>query len=385
MRFILFLCLWTLGLTQEERAIVQVSGNMMYTYTNGDDHSLNDNTNADNPFNTLRTKLFFFSALAENIETDVEIMYDSDAKAGRLFWLHGAQIKFFEVGNLPSLNIKVGRIPLNIGRFSSRVDETINGLIGVPVVYSYQTLVDWEQVWDPSSQKVLRKNRDAQGKINKSWFPTASPIAYESCWNTGIEFFGFVGDFEYSVQFSNESITNPKKFDKNDLQLTGRLGYQFSEWLNLGISGARNRYLSTSINLVANQSIKDYYHTLYGMDGTIEFQVFKLFGEMYYSRWDSNLLNDERLEAYTGFFELNYLLPFTNDLEFVNRVDMMQFNKISLHNGSRFWWDSNFIRIEAGFKYEVRKNVYIKGVYQHWEFDHYEPTGTFATQLIVSF
>lgn len=383
-RSLLILFLTFLVFTQSESS-VQVSGNVMYTYSNGKAQQLNDNTNSDNPFNTLRTKLFFFSEIDENIEIDVEIMYDGDANMDHMFWMHGASIKFLEVSGNSNFNIKLGRIPLNIGQFPKRVDETLNGLIGVPLVYSYQTLVDWEQVWDPSSQGILRKNRNEYGIIDKKTFPTASPIAYESCWNTGLEFFGNLTDFEYSIQFSNESITNPKKFDSDDLQISSRIGYSFSEWLNLGFSGAKNRYLSSDNNLIGNQSIKDYYHTIFGIDGTIELQTIKLFGELYKSTWDANLFKDEKLETLTGFGEINYLPPFSNKFELVGRFDFMQFKKISFANDSKFWWDSNFIRYEAGFKYGINTSTIIKTVYQYWDFDQYTNSGLFSTQLIVAF
>jgi hypothetical protein len=366
---------------------VEVSGNIQYTENFGDKIDHNTNTRGDNPFNRMRAKLFFFSVLTDKIEIDVETVFDDQADPTRWFWLHGASVKISEIFDNSYFNLKIGKIPMNIGNFINRVNEAENPVIGLPLMYHYRTNVDWYQAWDPNSQFVLRLKRDNEAFLSRNDFPTASPTAYEAVWDIGVEIFGNIDNFFYSFAITNGSLSNPDKKAGEDKQFSARLSYRFTDWLSLGISGARNRFLNNRENLLANQSLKDFYQHLYGVDLNLEWPTFKFFFEYFDSSWDANIPEKELTN--TMFFgELNYLLPFSSNLELVGRYDQMNFNLITVNDilGERkIWWDSDVKRYEFGLRYIFNRSLILKTVYQHWDFQFYSSVASSSLQILVKF
>ena len=96
---------------------VELSGNIHYTEIIGDHLKLNSNTQEDNPFHKLRSRLFLFSQIDDNISVDVEVVFDDFAQQQRWIWLHGAFLTYKNVLKDNALNLKVGKIPLAVGRF----------------------------------------------------------------------------------------------------------------------------------------------------------------------------------------------------------------------------------------------------------------------------
>ncbi|MCB0279763.1 MAG: hypothetical protein KDD94_09690, partial [Calditrichaeota bacterium] len=108
---------------------VQLSGNVQYTESFGDEVDHNDNTQGDNPFNRLRAKVFIFSPISEKIDLDIEVAFDDQAEPDRWIWLHGANVTFRDVMEDGGLNVRAGKIQMNIGQFVNRINEAENPLI----------------------------------------------------------------------------------------------------------------------------------------------------------------------------------------------------------------------------------------------------------------
>jgi hypothetical protein len=372
---------------------VQISGNIQFTQTYGDKPVLNSNTQKDNPFAKLRSKLFIFSALSDNIDIDIELAFDDFAQNDRWIWLHGAAVNFHRLYDTDLLNIKIGKIPMNVGQFVNRVNEAENNLIGVPLIYHYRTLMDWEQVWDGNSQFYLRRYRDkSTAVVSYENFPTASPMAYEAVWDYGINIHGFDDYYEYSFMLSTGSLSNPKKnFTENlddELQVSWRLGLLPTDWLNLGFSMAVNNFLSTNINQPQIHDRNHFHQELYAYDLSMEFQSLQIYAEYFDSFWD-NVNIEKWYKASSGFAEIAWTLPSSTKWQLVARYDFMKFNQILVDFGTpaerKTWWDSDFSRIEAGVVYQMNRKLKMKAIYQHWDYDFYPTQGFTALQLLVLF
>ena len=372
---------------------IQLSGNIQFTHNVGDKTNLNSNTQGDNPFNRMRSKLFLFSEISDNIDIDIEIAFDDLAHADRWIWLHGASINIHHLFDSDLINFKIGKIPSNVGQFPNRANEAENNLIGLPLAYHYRTLVDWKQVWDGNSQIILRDKRDpTTAFISYDAFPTASPIAYEAVWDYGINLNGFHDFFEYSAMVSTGSLSNPKKNLQDfsdEYQYSGRIGFLPTDWLNFGFSGARSKYLSTSINLPQEKIREDFNQYIYAADLSIELQDVQIFAEYFLNRWH-NVNIEKEYKVKTGFVELAYTMPFDTKWQLVGRYDFMTFNKILVDRfapseNPSAWWDSDFTRIEFGIVYQLNRKFKIKSVFQQWDYEHY-PTQAFTSiQLLVLF
>lgn len=372
---------------------VQISGNVQITQTYGDKPTLNSNTQKDNPFARLRSKLFIFSALGEDIDIDVEVAFDDFAQNDRWIWLHGAAVNFHRILDTDLLNLKVGKIPMNVGQFVNRVNEAENNLIGVPLIYHYRTLMDWEQVWDGNSQAILRQYRDpSTAVVSYEHFPTASPMAYEAVWDYGINIHGFDGYYEYSLMLSTGSLSNPKKnFEEHlddELQVSWRVGILPTDWLNVGFSMAVNNFLSTDINQPQIHVRDHFQQELFGYDLSVEFQGVQIFAEYFDSFWD-NVNHEKWYKASSGFGEIAWTMPFDTRWQLVGRYDFMKFNTIVDNLGTpsekTIWWDSDFTRIEAGLVFQMSRMLKMKAIYQQWDYDFYPTQGFSALQLLVLF
>ena len=155
----------------------------------------------------------------------------------------------------------------------------------------------------------------------------------------------------------------------------------------MGVSGAYNRYLSTSINIPEEQQRRDFYQTLMGADLSFEIMTLKLLAEYYESKWD-NLNPEGFLKVKTYFTELAYTLPFAPSIDIVGRYDVMMFNQITVNDisGSHLAkWDSDLTRIEGGVSYQINRNLKIKAVGQFWDFDLFPQCNFFALQTLVLF
>lgn len=364
---------------------IQLSGNVQFTLNYGDKPDLNANTQGDNPFSRMRSKLFIFSQISDHIDIDVELAFDDQAQPDRWIWLHGASINIATLFNSDLINFKLGKIPSNVGQFPNRANEAENNLIGMPLAYHYRTLVDWKQVWDGNSQVILRDKRNpSTAFISYDAFPTASPIAYDAVWDYGINLNGFHDFFEYSAMISTGSLSNPKKNSLNiqdEFQYSGRIGLIPTDWLVLGFSAARNKYISTNINMPQDKSRKDFNQYIYASDLSIELQDIQIFAEYFINRWH-NVNIEKEYEAKTGFVELAYTLPFNTKWQLVGRYDFMNFNQIKIDAFSpdekTTWWDSDFNRIEAGIVYQWSRKFKIKAVLQQWDYEFY-PTQAFSS------
>jgi hypothetical protein len=372
---------------------VQLTGNVQITQTFGDKPTLNANTQKDNPFSRFRSKLFLFSALDDDIEIDIELAFDDFAQNDRWFWIHGASISFNRLFDSDLFNLKVGKIPLNVGAFINRVNEAENNLIGVPLVYHYRTLVDWEQVWDGNSQAVLRQYRDpSTAVVSYEHFPTASPIAYEAVWDYGINLNGFDSFYEYSFMLSTGSLSNPKKnFNedlKDEIQFSSRVGLIPTHWANIGFSFARNNYLSTNINQPQVHDRDHFQQELYGVDLSLEFLGLQIFTEYFENYWE-NVNLEKWYKASTGFVEFAWTTTFSTKWQVVGRYDFMSFNKILVDKSSpqerEIWWDSDLNRTEFGLVYQHNRKLKIKTIYQQWNYEHYPTVAFSAIQLLVLF
>jgi len=107
-----------------------------------------------------------------------------------------------------SINVRAGQLSSAVGAFNLRYDDTVNPLLGMPVLYGYYGLI--------------------------------SPMGV-----AGVQTDLTLGKWDARAQFVNSSLMNPRSiFDRDQYgNWAGGAGYTILQGLRVGISGARGPYL----------------------------------------------------------------------------------------------------------------------------------------------
>lgn len=337
-------------------AQVAVSGLLDYVISDATQEDVTNKTfRSFSNFHSLRTRLFFDSAPADNVEVFAQVLVD-----GYAFQLNGAYVRFSEITG--SLNLQAGLIPATVGSWAPRTYSNRNPLIGVPLLYNYHTSYNpgrADSVRSAEDQIALRDKRQSSGL----------PIFYDACWNTGVEFYGASGALNYSVGLLAGSTSKPATSQsKNTPQLTTRLTYTANPGLILGGSAYIGPYLA---NGDFNDSLPQGAEAENLLSGGAGYELYyssrflEINSEGFYHYWEHPYL--ENLTALSGYIEGKY--KFTPGWYFACRLGAHEPGKLRNAAGESVHWDYPVKRIEAGVGYKPNRVTTLKLVTQQNRFD----------------
>ncbi len=294
-----------------------------------------------------------------------------------------------------SIDIQAGRIPPTFGAFSRRGYGADNPLIGYPVLYQYLTSLRADAL--PTNADDLLAMR------GRGWRPTF-PIGDQSLqpglplmsafrWDTGVQVRVGNRPLQFAAAITNGSLSNPLVVDDNGgKQLAGRVTYQPSAGLVMGISAGRAAYLSrTATDGLPRNVDGQFTQEAVGADIEYSRDHWLVRAEGLLSRWRIPTIDapsiDSPLRAAGLFVEGQYTLR--PGFYLAGRADYLGFSEIAgnLSGGQPTPWDFPVRRIEVGGGYYVRRNVVGKVAYQqNWRDDPFGPRTRFvATQLVYWF
>jgi hypothetical protein len=263
------------------------------------------------------------------------------------------------------VDIQAGRIPPVFGSFGRRSYPHDNPLIGEPLGYQYLTTVRPDAV--PATADDLFRMRGSGWRVR---YPIGNPAAENgvpmvaaSRWDTGIQVRVGRPTLEGALAWTVGSLSYPLVTNDNSGgQVAGRLGWQPSPGLALGLSAARGAFLSDVVREARPGLLQRRYdQRAIGVDAETSWGRWLVRGEFVATSWSLPPLDDPRildpLGARAWYIETKVRLR--PGLYVAARGDQLRFSTIRASAGPRSW-DANVSRVEAGIGYTVRRGLLVK-------------------------
>lgn len=335
-----------------------VGGLFDIVFTNSDEADITNRTfRGFSNFHTSRTRIFFDSYINENMSAFAQILFDGNSTQ-----LYGAYVNFSNLKG-KSLNINLGLIPHPVGTFGPRTYSNKNPLIGNPLLYNMHTKID------PINSGALRSNDDfiAHDAVQPAM---GMPIIYDACWNSGIDFFGYYKNLDYSLALVTGSLSKPtQEQKKNSPMATTHLSYNFSPGLIFGVSAYYGQYLYEGLfkdAMPAGKEPGDFLSSGIGYDFYFAKNRVEIYSEAFFSSWEYPYLS-EKLNAITGYAEVKF--TFYPSWYIAGRLDSYMPGELTNSSGQKVKWDTETSRYEFGIGHKPDRNVVIKLVVQFNRFD----------------
>ena len=291
-----------------------------------------------------------------------------------------------------AFDIQAGRIPPSFGAYGRRAYSADNPLIGYPLAYQYLTSLRPDAI--PGTTDDLLRMR---GRGWRSSFPFGSPLEAPGIplvsafrWDTGVQARWSGGPFEATGSITAGTLSDPRTSDNNDgRQFAGRVAARPLFGLLIGASGARGRWLATSVTerLPTPARERSYTQRAFGVDAEYSRDHWIVRGELVWSGWTMPFAasgTDEDLGALGMWLEGRYRL--TPRFFVAGRVDRLSFSRIrsALLDGREFPWDAGVERIEAGAGWYFQRNLLGRAVFQHnWRDGGRVTSRTFASAQLA--
>lgn len=348
-----------------------LSGDLSVTFKELDKFStVNTNSRGDDPFNTIRARMYAQKAWTDNIEMFVEFLWDDGAEPR----IQGAYLSFYELLH-ESLTLKVGMLPSPFGNYGHRSTYfNQNPLLGVPALWLTKTKL----ATDGSTR-------------NADLWPYGPPTqrsayagGYDACWDYGANLLVELGMFQGQFAVTQGALSNPYANTNDGYQFIANLGLQPLPGLRFGVSGATAPWIDGGSDLTVYQPYgsgasgvagldayesvgdpEDFTQTALGGWAEASFGRFQFFSEVAQFTWETPLLYEDEVDALSGYLEGRWnVVP---GWYLAGRYDAARFSEVAANNdgsGGLQPWSADFNRVEAALGWRVIREGYIRLVYQ---------------------
>src|SRR5262245_20076888 len=251
----------------------------------------NQDSAGESNLDALRTTVFLDAVVDESVELFTQFVFSG---YGDLF-LYGAYVRFQDLLGGP-VSMNVGLIPATVGQWNPRAHSDQNPLIGVPLVQNHRSSLN---VWEPQNTVAdLLAARDTRPE-------RGMPMLYDSWWNTGIEVYGQLGDFDWSVGALQGSVPLPARDRAKQIpQGTGHLLWHAGPGVEAGVSGWAGPYLVDFLPATGGKDPEQYLNFGTGVELAWLLRYLELRSEVYYESWEHPFLPN--LKATAGYVEAKY-------------------------------------------------------------------------------
>ncbi len=164
-----------------------------FTLSGLEDPSTNATNDRTTNFDALWMRLYGRLERGDQVKLVIDL-YSANARSPRIFGLHA------RVQPLDQLGFRVGLIPLVFGGWQQRAAPSHQPLINQPLFSQYLVPLRNDSV--PRSVDELLSQRGRQGRTSYRLGNDngrVASIAYERCWDTGLELLENVGRFRYPL------------------------------------------------------------------------------------------------------------------------------------------------------------------------------------------
>jgi len=296
-------------------------------------------------------------------------------------WIHGP------------IDIQAGRIPPTFGSFSRRPYPADNPLIGYPMAYQYLISLRPDAVPASADEVLAMRGRGwlSRFSIGDTTARSGLPFVNGLRWDTGVQVHAGTDVFDLAGAITTGTLANPLVRDDNaGKQWSGRAAVRPATGLLLGVSGARGPYVERSAAISAGlpEDDRSLTETALGIDAEYARAYYLVRFEAVLNHWRVPLVHapypELPLRSAATSIEGRYkLMP---GLYAAARWDHVGFNEIMGSAGPNTW-EAPVTRIEAGFGYSIRRNILLKGTYQHNDRDggRVRTSSIVATQIVYWF
>ena len=279
---------------------------------------------------------------------------------------HGWEVRLYS-GSLTykilgeRLQVEAGKFVAPFGNFLPRRFAPQNFLYGYPLHYEYRVGLAVDKV--PGSNEELLNSRGAGGDYG-------TQVIARQAYISGVQFFGNLGRFGYSLGLANGALSNPADLNVSKRPLLfGRLHLQPAIGLKIGVSAASGGYLNYKLVKTQRPNLRPerYAQHIAGLDLEYSRGYLVFFGEGTFSRWQSPYLSAD-LDALAFSAEARYkILP---RLFLAARYSRLTFSDIAdpqdvdADGKLSEPWDFPVWRLEAGAGYYLSRQALLKAVWQ---------------------
>jgi hypothetical protein len=298
---------------------------------------------------------------------------------------HGAYIRLRPLDG-KAFDLQVGRIPPVFGGFPRRYGDD-NPLIGVPLPYQYLTTMRSDAL--PYGSDDLLRRRGWGARSRTGMYDARSlglPLVEGTLWDTGIEAHVGSGALQAAAAITRGSPGHPVWRDDNgDKQISARVQWQPTAGLVSGLSYARGAYLEQAGIVPLGTSVNTTRQQVLGLDSEYARGHGILRLEVLRSAWDTPSVSTRApLHAWGVLVEGRYTVA--PGLFVAGRVERLGFEHLTGQTLADSW-DADVWRFETGLGYALRRNLRLKGGYQHnWRnAGPRHSAGLFALQAALHF
>jgi len=274
-----------------------------------------------------------------------------------------------------SVTVQAGRIPPVFGRFSRRGYGQDNPLIGTPLPYQYLTTLRAQAVPVGANALLAVRGRgwrvtypQAIGEDNRG---PGLPLVSATRWDTGVQAYARSQTLSAAVAVTVGSPSRPRVEDDNDgKQVAGRLTWQPSPGLGVGLSLARGAFLSDGVTdrLPAGTPEARFVQEAVGIDAEVSSGHWLLCGEAILSQWTLPELGTPAIAAPLRSLGLvvegRYRIR--PALHAAARGEYLTFSSLDGGtSGASKPWEAPVTRVEVGVGYKIGRHALAKVAWQH--------------------
>lgn len=351
--------------------------------TNSQGRETNFNNFGETPFDALVVRLYGKLAWEDRAELVVDLS-SHDAKSPRVYGL------WLTLRPASWIGIRAGMLPLTVGGWQERAHPDLHPLVGQPLfaqrLVSLRTDSIPADVDDLLSQRG--QSRDTTYATGEAGTGSVLALAYETCWDTGVQLFGDAGPFGWKVALMQGAPGAPVTRETNGAKaLEARFTWKLGDAGKLGASWGSGAYLKREVEpfLPAGTRLDDVRQELLGVDGRYAFGPVDLAVEWIRSDYDTpNVAETLRADAWSAELAWNILPEFS----VAARASAIAFSDVTAGNGERLSWDADIDRVEAGAAWWFwDRHVGVKGAYQRTrvDLDPRETQEIWVAQLAVHY
>ena len=291
------------------------------------------------------------------------------------------------------IDIQAGRIPPTFGAFSRRPYPSDNPLIGYPMAYQYLISLRPDAVPASADELIAMRGRGwlSRFSIGDTTPRSGLPFVNGLRWDTGVQVHAGTDWMDVAGAITTGTLANPLVRDDNaGKQLSGRASVRPVVGMVLGVSAAQGPYVNRAAAVSAGlpEDDRSLTQTAFGVDAEYARGYYVVRFETVLSRWRVPLIRAPYpqlpLRSSATSIEGRYkLMP---GLYAAARWDYLGFNEITGSAGPRTW-EAPVTRVEAGAGYSIRRNILLKGSYQHNDRDggRVRASSIVATQIVYWF
>jgi hypothetical protein len=269
-----------------------------------------------------------------------------------------------------TVDLQAGRVPPVFGSYPRRRYAYDNPLPSVPLAYQYLTILREDAVPARAEDLVAQRGRGwlVRYPVGSPELAPGVPLVSGEKWDAGVELRAGARPWSLAVALTQGTLSYPLFEDDNDgKQVSGRLAWEPSPALVVGLSGATGEFLSREVQGALPEAARGTFRQrAVGLDLEWSAGSWIVRAEAVGSRWRLPAIEETRIEdpldALALYVEARYKLR--PGLYVAGRVERLGFSEIDSVAGHQTW-DAPVDRVEAGAGWAPQRHVLLKVSWQH--------------------